>query len=187
MSTRNVLIALQIGGLLGSFVAAWLSDVIYKGLRAPVIATFCLLSFFPLYLLSFTKAEIILFANNLNMSFLPFDFISFVPICAYFFLGLTLFAPHVLIGLAAREWAPKEYYSTSGGFVKCFAQVGGSFAGAPVAFLIEKQGWQNTFSYLSIIGCICFIILIPVWSLSSYKYNNRMIVAMEVIKKKKNM
>ena len=183
-SPEKVLIALQIGGLLGSFVAAWLSDVIYKGLRAPVIATFCLLSFFPLYLLSFTKAEITSFTNNSNISSL----IDYLPICAYFFLGLTLFAPHVLIGLAAREWAPKEYYSTSGGFVKCFAQIGGSFAGAPVAFLIEKQGWQNTFGYLSYLSIIGFIILIPVWSLSSYKNNKMIVVATEgVQKKKKNM
>ena len=104
-------------------------------------------------MLSFTKAEITSFTNNSNISSL----IDYLPICAYFFLGLTLFAPHVLIGLAAREWAPKEYYSTSGGFVKCFAQIGGSFAGAPVAFLIEKQGWQNTFGYLTILGSFKFM------------------------------
>ena len=69
-----------------------------------------------------------------------------------------------------------------------FAQIGGSFAGAPVAFLIEKQGWQNTFGYLSYLSIIGFIILIPVWSLSSYKNNKMIVVATEgVQKKKKNM
>jgi MFS transporter, OPA family, sugar phosphate sensor protein UhpC len=176
---ENILVALQVGGILGSFVGAWLSDVIFKGLRAPVIAIFSLLSFFPLYLLTFTKPEIILFSNSLNALFPSVDtlinnkdIVFFWPICAYFLLGVTSFAPHVLIGLAAREWAPKQLYSTSGGFVKCFAQIGSSFAGAPIAYIIESKGWQNTFSYLSYISCVCFIILIPVWSLASY--NTRM-------------
>ena len=41
------LVALQVGGLIGSLVAAWLSDVVFRGLRTPVIAMFCLLSFVP--------------------------------------------------------------------------------------------------------------------------------------------
>ena len=44
------LVALQVGGLIGSLIAAWLSDVVFKGLRAPVIAIFCLLSFVPVCL-----------------------------------------------------------------------------------------------------------------------------------------
>ena len=56
----------------------------------------------------------------------PVDVLVYLPSCIYFLLGLTLFAPHVLIGLAAREWAPAALYSTSGGFVKMFAQIGGA-------------------------------------------------------------
>lgn len=162
------LVALQIGGLIGSLIAAWLSDVVFKGLRTPVIAMFCLLSFFPVCLLSLEKETV---SNYISIYF-PIlqraDVVYYVPVCIYFLLGLTLFAPHVLIGLAAREWAPAALYSTSGGFVKMFAQIGGACAGTPVAYLIETYGWQKTFGCLSVVCIATFVVLVPVWSTRAY-------------------
>ena len=162
------LVALQVGGLIGSLVAAWLSDVVFRGLRAPVIAIFCLLSFVPVFLLSLEKQEMSYFISVYFPILYPVDVLVYLPSCIYFLLGLTLFAPHVLIGLAAREWAPAALYSTSGGFVKMFAQIGGACAGTPVAYLIEAYGWQKTFGSLSLVCIASFFVLVPVWSTEAY-------------------
>ena len=162
------LVALQVGGLIGSLIAAWLSDVVFRGLRAPVIAIFCLLSFVPVCLLSLEKQEMSYFFSIYFPILHPEDVLVYLPVCIYFLLGLTLFAPHVLIGLAAREWAPAALYSTSGGFVKMFAQIGGACAGTPVAYLIETYGWQKTFGSLSLLCIVSFVALVPVWSTEAY-------------------
>eukprot|EP00468_Gymnochlora_sp_CCMP2014_P015360 CAMPEP_0167769064 /NCGR_PEP_ID=MMETSP0110_2-20121227/17074_1 /TAXON_ID=629695 /ORGANISM="Gymnochlora sp., Strain CCMP2014" /LENGTH=69 /DNA_ID=CAMNT_0007657925 /DNA_START=366 /DNA_END=572 /DNA_ORIENTATION=+ len=59
----------------------------------------------------------------------------------YAMIGFCTFAPHVLLGLFARELAP-TFASTAGGFVKAIGQVGGAAAGAPLSMVVERYGWS---------------------------------------------
>ncbi len=62
---------------------------------------------------------------------------------AFFMIGFSSLAPHVLIGLAARELVPASQSSTAGGLVTMVSRTGGALAGAPIGFLADKYGWEG--------------------------------------------
>uniref|UniRef100_A0A7S2TRC1 Major facilitator superfamily (MFS) profile domain-containing protein n=1 Tax=Lotharella oceanica TaxID=641309 RepID=A0A7S2TRC1_9EUKA len=86
----------------------------------------------------------------------------------YFVIGFFTFAPHVLIGLFARELCPSKP-STAGGFVKALGQIGGAFAGAPLMYIVATYDWKAAF-YLWIAAGVCAgLCFLPLWSVKPTK------------------
>ena len=87
----SCIMLLEAGGFAGSLAAGVLSDTVFAGRRAPVIGGLGAAIVLPLTMLSWAPTE-------------P-STATLIPQLAFLLFGVCSFAPHVLIGLAAREWS----------------------------------------------------------------------------------
>ena len=90
-----------------------------------------------------------------------------IPRVAFFLFGLCSFAPHVLIGLAAREWVHPKAASSAGGLVKSMAQLGSAAAGGPFGMLIDSYGWHGGLSLLCGMAALAGLTMLPVWTIEA--------------------
>ncbi|GAB5367276.1 hypothetical protein AAMO2058_001216300 [Amorphochlora amoebiformis] len=150
--SSQCLVMYETGAFIGGLAGGIASDYLFSGRRGPVMCLFSLLST-PLVYLAFC----------FDHTLLPLDSAVLLPLL-YALIGFCTFAPHVLIGLFARELAPKNA-STAGGFVKAVGQLGGAFAGAPLSMIAGMYGWQAV-AYLYIacggLAAACFLPLVGV-------------------------
>mmetsp|Transcript_8507 Transcript_8507/g.15734 ORF Transcript_8507/g.15734 Transcript_8507/m.15734 type:complete len:235 (-) Transcript_8507:330-1034(-) len=148
------LVMLEIGAFAGGLTGGIMSDKIFNGRRGPVMAIF-----------SAAITPLIYVAFCVDVQFMGLDQTTITSIL-YAGIGFCSFAPHVLLGLFARELAP-EFQSTAGGFVKAVGQLGGAFAGQPLSYYVEKYGWSLA-SWLWIICGICSTVcLLPLWNVEA--------------------
>jgi OPA family sugar phosphate sensor protein UhpC-like MFS transporter len=93
------------------------------------------------------------------------DIDSYVACSALLFvIGVFLFGPQMLVGVAAVERTSKEAAGTASGFAGVFGYVGAAIAGYPFGVLIDAYGWQSFFVVMliaSLLGSLCFVPLIP--------------------------
>lgn len=153
-AASKCLLMLEYGGFIGSFAAGYVSDKVFRGRRSPVIGTLSLLCAVPILVLGL--------GSSMVESSSPYR--TVVPQAAYFLLGIFSFAPHVLIGLAAREWTNMKVASTAGGMVKFIAQIGGASAGAPLGTLVGVYGWQAGMKLLATFAAVAGVCMVPVWN-----------------------
>eukprot|EP00039_Didymoeca_costata_P017670 m.328772 g.328772 ORF g.328772 m.328772 type:complete len:448 (-) comp16566_c0_seq6:4150-5493(-) len=143
---------LEVGGLFGGIIAGVVSDKVFGGRRSPVIAIFTL-CIAPLAFMLSQEVH----SHNIDISI------------AFFLVGFCSFAPHVLIGLAARELTDPRYNSTAGGFVSFSSKLGSSLAGAPLGHFVHNNGWGAAFSLVSALGVGGSIAVFPLWSRTAFK------------------
>jgi MFS transporter, OPA family, sugar phosphate sensor protein UhpC len=82
---------------------------------------------------------------------------------AMFLIGLLVFGPQMLIGVAAAELSHKNAAATATGFAGCFAYVGAAVAGYPLAKITQDYGWEGFFWALTVCGLVATLLLIPLW------------------------
>lgn len=140
--------------------AGWLSDHVFGGKRAPVMAMFCLATV-PV-LLTLWPADPIGSGPRYGAPHMPASLAPTGPVpgagapgasgwapgasvphllLLFGALGAVTFAPHVLTSLCAREMSDADVGSTAMGVVKAVGQVGGALAGSPVAYVVAAHGW----------------------------------------------
>ena len=137
----------EIGGVFGSLVAGWGSDLIFKGRRNPVNAIFV--------------AAILL----LLIAFRFFVAPSYILDGAFlFFFGFFIFGPQMLIGMAAAELSHKHAAATATGFAGTFAYLGAAAAGAPLGAITKHWGWDSFLLTLAICAAAALCLLLPLWS-----------------------
>ena len=145
------LIWFEIGGFLGSLVAGWGSDFLFKSRRGPINVLFTVGLLITLYTMWRFTGGIILI-----------DFI-FV-----FFLGFFVFGPQMLIGVAAAELSHKKAVGTATGFIGWFAYLGAAMAGGPLGVILDKKnGWENFFIILIVCSIIALLFLLPLWKVKA--------------------
>jgi len=71
---------------------------------------------------------------------------------------------HVLLGLFSREVVPPAVSTSAGGFVKCIAQIGGAFAGAPLGALQQSYGWDGCNIALACVSVVSAMTACTLWS-----------------------
>jgi hypothetical protein len=144
--------------MVGVPAPGWLSDHVFGGRRAPVMAMFCLATV-PV-LLTLWPADPVgpvrsgpssaalptALAGALGGSPGPGSGLAPAASIAHLLLlfgalGAVTFAPHVLTSLCAREMSDPDVGSTAMGVVKAVGQVGGALAGSPVAYVVAAHGW----------------------------------------------
>ncbi len=140
----------EAGGILGALVAGWGSDKIFKGQRAPVNLLFCLGAVFAIAALYLTP---------------PGSFI--LDYSLMFSVGVFIFGPQMLIGMAAVELSHKKAAGTSNGFVGWIAYLGAATAGYPITKITESFGWYGFFAALGVCGLIASCLLAPLWNLKT--------------------
>ena len=132
---------------MGSLVAGWASDLIFKGKRNPINILFTMAILF------------------LIVSFRYFTVSSVFIDSVYIFLfGFFIFGPQMLIGMAAVELSHKNATATANGFVGCFAYLGAAVAGGPLGAITQRFGWDVYLFVLFMCGALGALIMMPLWS-----------------------
>lgn len=153
------IMAMEAGGFVAGISCGFISDVLFRGDRAAVIAS----SAVGLYwsLLAFVSRVQVPGAALLLEGWVSPEAASVVVSC--FFVGLTAFPIHVLVGLAAREIVPLHVAGTAGSLVKAMGQVGSFLAGYTMAKVVEASGWPPVETMSILAPCAMAVLMIPVW------------------------
>jgi OPA family sugar phosphate sensor protein UhpC-like MFS transporter len=138
----------EMGGIAGGILAGWLSDRVFSGNRGPVNALFCLLSIGAIIGFSTSRG---------NTPFLDSSFL--------FIIGLLIFGPLILIGIAAAELSHKKAAATATGFIGCIAYLGAATAGYPLGIITQTFGWEGYFITLTTCSIFATLSLLPLWKL----------------------
>lgn len=123
----NRLSFLPLVGVIGTIGAGVVSDILFKGKRAPV----------NILCLSFLALSIVLF-KFYSTSLSDYIYISCI--------GIFTCGPQVLIGgLSAVESSSKKVASAVTGFCGMFGYIGAVISGAGTGFIIDKYSWDGAF------------------------------------------
>jgi sugar phosphate permease len=153
--------AYEAGAAAGGLAAGWLSDAAFGGRRGPVIALMSLAAApIPLALLALASEG----AGAPPSSPPPSAAAAAAVAAAYAALGFFAFGPHVLNGLAAREYAPRAVQASAGGFSKALGQLGGTAAGYPLGLLLDRLGWRAAAAALAAAGLAAALCAAPLWN-----------------------
>ncbi|XP_063061921.1 glucose-6-phosphate exchanger SLC37A4a [Engraulis encrasicolus] len=147
--------ALEIGGLIGSIAAGYLSDrAVAKqglsingnprhGLLLSMMAGMCVSMY--LFRVTVTPDSSSVWILSLGAIF-----------------GFSAYGPVALFGVIANESAPSNYCGTSHAIVALMANVGGFLSGLPFSTIAKYHGWNTAFwvaEITCIITTVCFFLL----------------------------
>ncbi|AGH80930.1 regulatory protein UhpC [Psychromonas sp. CNPT3] len=143
--TANTALSLfEVGGFIGSLVAGWGSDLIFKGNRGPMNLIFSIGIFLAVGALWLIPSS------------------TFILQAACFFtIGFFVFGPQMLIGMAAAECSHKNSAGAATGFVGLFAYMGAALAGYPLALILQQYHWAGFFTVISCAAVIIGLLLLP--------------------------
>ncbi|MBC3229090.1 MFS transporter family glucose-6-phosphate receptor UhpC [Serratia fonticola] len=144
MKANATLSLFELGGLFGALFAGWGSDLLFRGLRAPMILLF----------------SIGLFVTTTALWLAPLHHYGLLSAC-FFGLGFFVFGPQMLIGLAATEHCHKDAAGTVTGFLGLFAYLGAALAGWPLAQVLQHYGWYGFFALLALAATCVGLLLMP--------------------------
>ncbi len=134
----------EVGGFLGSLVAGWGSDYLFKGERGPINFIFSLG----------------VLASALVLWWQPSG-VYIVQSSCFFALGFFIFGPQMLLGIAAVECTNKSISGAATGFIGLFSYVGAALAGWPVAKIQEIFHWSGFFTVIALSAALAALLLIP--------------------------
>ncbi|XP_036419480.1 glucose-6-phosphate exchanger SLC37A4a [Colossoma macropomum] len=138
--------ALEIGGLVGSLAAGYLSDraVARQGLRVygnprhglllSMMAGMCVSMY--LFRTTVTQESSNVWILSLGAAF-----------------GFSSYGPIALFGVIANESAPSNYCGTSHAIVALMANVGGFLSGLPFSTIAKHHGWDTAF-WVAEVTCV---------------------------------
>jgi MFS transporter, OPA family, sugar phosphate sensor protein UhpC len=141
----------EMGGVVGSLTAGWTSDKIFQGRRGPINVLY----------------SVGVIASLVAFFFSPVHNILFDYACM-FFIGLFIFGPQMLIGIAAAELSHKKAAGSATGFIGWIAYLGAATAGYPISKVIEHFGWEGFFVTLSVCGALAVALLLPLWKIQPF-------------------
>ncbi|XP_007260968.2 glucose-6-phosphate exchanger SLC37A4a [Astyanax mexicanus] len=138
--------ALEIGGLLGSLAAGYLSDraVARQGLRAYGNPRHGLL----LSMMAGMCVSMYLFRTTVTQESSNVWILSLGAV-----FGFSSYGPIALFGVIANESAPSNYCGTSHAIVALMANVGGFLSGLPFSTIAKHYGWDSAF-WVAEVTCI---------------------------------
>jgi OPA family glycerol-3-phosphate transporter-like MFS transporter len=134
-------------GIPGTLICGWLSDVAFKGRRAPVIMIYMFLTM------------ICVIAYWLNPAGNPgFDIAMLIAI------GFLIYGPVMLIGVHALDLAPKKAAGTAAGFTGLFGYVGGAVtANIAIGAAVDNYGWDAGFSIIVAACVLAILVMAATW------------------------
>lgn len=151
---------LELGGLAGSLTAGFLSDKLVAraaetgggmvGARVKVVMAFS----------AATVAALAGFWVCPNVAWMQWACVALV--------GFALYGPQMLIGLCGAEAVSPPSVSACQGFLGWIAYLGAAGAGAPLAMIVQKFGWNALFTTLIGAAGINLVLLAPMINLQSY-------------------
>lgn len=127
----SIIFWFEVGGFLGGLLAGWSSDHFFKGHRGQITVLFSFLSLLAL------------FAFKINSVASPA-----LDSLLIFLVGVLLFGPLILIGIAVAEHTHKKATGTATGFIGCISYIGAATAGYPLGRITQIFGWNGFFVVL---------------------------------------
>ncbi|KAG7321757.1 hypothetical protein KOW79_014615 [Hemibagrus wyckioides] len=139
--------ALEIGGLVGSLAAGYLSDraVARQGLRAYGNPRHGLL----LSMMAGIYVSMYLFRTTVTPESSNVWILSLGAV-----FGFSSYGPIALFGVIANESAPSNYCGTSHAIVALMANVGGFLSGLPFSTIAKHYGWDTAFWVAEVICAV---------------------------------
>ncbi|MDR1167999.1 MAG: MFS transporter [Heliobacteriaceae bacterium] len=154
---------LPLFGFFGTICAGFVSDKVFKGMRAPINIIF--LSGVVLCLLG-------LFLNGTNANFIDTAFFtvtghqlvdvikingsSLIDFLLIGFTGFFTYGPQMLIGgVCAVESSSKKVASAATGFTGTFGYIGAIFSGVGTGLVIDKFGWNGAIAFWGVSALLC--------------------------------
>lgn len=146
IKANSALSFLEIGGFIGTLVAGWGSDIVFKGNRTPMNIIF---------MVGIGAAAALLWL-------FPEMGYTLMSVC-FFFVGFFIFGPQMLIGMAAAEASHKDSAGAATGFVGLFGYLGAAMSGYPLARIIEIAGWNGFFITMIVATLLSAVLLLPLF------------------------
>lgn len=151
LMTANAALSLfEAGGFIGSLVAGWGSDQLFRGNRGPMNLIFAIGIFLAVAALWVTPGA----GYALQAG-------------CFFAIGFFVFGPQMLIGMAAAECSHKDAAGAATGFVGLFAYLGAALSGYPIAKVMEIWRWNGFFTVIAVAACLSALCLLPFLSAQS--------------------
>lgn len=78
-----------------------------------------------------------------------------------FLIIASITGPKTLIGINTREVVPEENGGLATGIVGSIGQIGSTFSGSGIAFIVQNYGWKYyhlILYFISILTIICYLI-----------------------------
>ncbi|CAI2494906.1 Regulatory protein uhpC [Serratia plymuthica] len=144
MTANSAISLFEVGGFIGSLVAGWGSDKLFRGNRGPMNLIFAIGIFLSVAALWIMP----------GVTFL-------LQAACFFAIGFFIFGPQMLIGMAAAECSHKDAAGAATGFVGLFAYLGAALSGYPIARVMEIWHWNGFFVVISIAACLSALFLLP--------------------------
>jgi MFS transporter, OPA family, sugar phosphate sensor protein UhpC len=132
----------EIGGLFGMLFAGWVTDRIFVGKR-----------------IAFIMVSSVCLAITILL-FWQFHFGHLYDFILIGLIGFFVFAPQMLIGLAAAEYVDKKAACSANGFVSWWGYIGAAAAGYPLGLLIDYS-WNWYFIILLTCSVLSCLVLLP--------------------------
>lgn len=138
----------EVGGLVGSIFAGWISDKYFQARRAP-ISTIMLVG---LAFVSFLYAKLAGLHAYANMVLMALT-------------GFMLYGPDsVMSGTGAMDAVTKEETATAAGFVNGMGSIGQSLQGLVIGYISEKFGWDSVFYVFLVFALLASVCAASQWN-----------------------
>ncbi len=129
-------------GIPGTLLCGWLSDVVFKGRRAPATIIYMFLTMICVIIYWFNPPG--------NPA---------LDIAMLIAIGFFIYGPVMLIGVQALDLAPKKAAGTAAGFTGLFGYVGGAVtASVVIGAVVDSAGWDAGFAII-VGACILSMLL----------------------------
>lgn len=144
LGASGVLSFFELGGLVGMLLAGFISDRILKGKRGPVNLLFSIILFLAVGSFWYMSTKIV-----------------WVDCFIIFAIGLAVFGPQMLVGVAAAEYVHKKAAATATGVIGLVGYIGTAIAGYPIGKVIDLCGWEGFFWSMITCSFILVLLLVP--------------------------
>ncbi len=129
-------------GIPGTLLCGWLSDVVFRGRRAPATIIYMFLTMICVIVYWFNPPG--------NPA---------IDIAMLIAIGFFIYGPVMLIGVQALDLAPKKAAGTAAGFTGLFGYVGGAVtASVVIGAVVDGAGWDAGFAII-VGACILSMLL----------------------------
>ncbi|XP_052211852.1 glucose-6-phosphate exchanger SLC37A4-like isoform X3 [Dreissena polymorpha] len=153
--------SLEIGGICGSVIAGYSSDHFLTKWKSRKLAS----RFSRQYVIGLFALGLAIFLNLLKTCVTSSSSMIWINIIG-FGIGMTLYGPISVLGLAAMECAPEKMAGTAHAVVCLFSNFGQTISGYPLSLLLTWISWQSACMIQMI-----FVIQVAVYLLVNTTYS----------------
>ncbi len=135
-----------LSGMVGAYVAGYLSDGIFQGYRGRVASLFML----------------VLACMLAALVFMPPD--GILTKVLFIAAGFFVYGPQLLIGVAAADFAGKHAAAAAVGLTGLLGYFGATLCGIGTGLIVDQLGWQYAFGLYLAAAIVGLLLLMLTWN-----------------------